>query len=72
MLLTSRSVGLLHDDHSDTSMRVRTLLTEEAAATIPALKEVPETLWAKHKYDVGLTGNRDPVAITPKSSYRPC
>lgn len=55
-----------------TSTHVHTLLTEEAAAAIPDLKEVPETLMAKHKYDVGLIRNCDPVTITPKSSYRPC
>lgn len=38
-VLTSRNVGLVHDDHSDTSTHVHTLLTEEAAAAIPALKE---------------------------------
>ncbi|MGL5901352.1 MAG: hypothetical protein ACRCZO_01600, partial [Cetobacterium sp.] len=38
----------------------------------PALAEVPETLWAKHKYDVGLIKNCEPVVIVPKSDYRPC
>ncbi|XP_048009377.1 protein NYNRIN-like [Megalobrama amblycephala] len=38
----------------------------------PALAEVPDELWAKHKYDVGLIKGCEPVIITPKSDYRPC
>ncbi|XP_062248239.1 uncharacterized protein LOC133956894 [Platichthys flesus] len=38
----------------------------------PLLSDLPETLWAKDKYDVGLIRNCDPVKITPKSDYRPC
>uniref|UniRef100_A0A8B9J4Y7 ribonuclease H n=1 Tax=Astyanax mexicanus TaxID=7994 RepID=A0A8B9J4Y7_ASTMX len=37
----------------------------------PKLTEVPQTLWAKTKYDVGLIKNAEPVVITPKSSFRP-
>ncbi|KAI3370910.1 hypothetical protein L3Q82_007427 [Scortum barcoo] len=36
-----------------------------------ALREVPPSLWARGKYDVGLIKNAQPVVITPKSSYRP-
>lgn len=36
------------------------------------LVDLPEMLWAKDKYDVGLIRNCDPVTITPKSEYRPC
>ena len=38
----------------------------------PLLSDLPETLWAKDKYDVGLIRNCDPVEINPKSDYRPC
>ncbi|XP_065150387.1 uncharacterized protein [Paramisgurnus dabryanus] len=33
---------------------------------------VPDHLWAKDKYDVGLIKGCEPVIITPKSDYRPC
>ncbi|XP_034004782.1 uncharacterized protein LOC117497007 [Trematomus bernacchii] len=36
-----------------------------------ALEEVPITLWAAHKYDVGLIHSAEPVVITPKSTFRP-
>ncbi|KAJ0006387.1 hypothetical protein NQD34_013660 [Periophthalmus magnuspinnatus] len=45
---------------------------EEQAAVVPALQEVPKTLWAVSKYDVGLIKNCEPVVITPKSDFRPC
>lgn len=38
----------------------------------PALAEVSSELWAKHKYDVGLTKGSELVVITPKSDYRLC
>ncbi len=38
----------------------------------PALADVPSELWSRHKYDVGLIKNCEPVVITPKSDYRPC
>ena len=38
---------------------------------IPELTTLPEGLWAKHKYDVGLIKSAQPVVITPKSDYRP-
>lgn len=63
---TSRNVGLVDDDHSDTSTHVHTLLIEqltESAAAIPSLKKVED--------DVGLFRNCDHL-ISPKSSYRPC
>lgn len=34
-------------------------------------KEVPSTLWAKNKYDVGLIKGAELVKITPKSDLRP-
>lgn len=33
--------------------------------------EVPHTLWATHKYDVGLIKSAQPVSIMAKSNYRP-
>ena len=36
------------------------------------LSDLPETLWTKDKYNVGLIRNCDPVKITPKSDCRPC
>lgn len=30
------------------------------------------TMWAGHKYDVGLIKNCNPVVVTPKFGYRPC
>lgn len=47
-------------------------LSEELAAAITALQEVPNTLWAVNKYDVDLIKNCEPVVITPKSDFRPC
>lgn len=47
-------------------------LSEEQAAAITALQEVPKTMWAVNKYDVGLIKNCEPVVITPKSDFRPC
>ena len=37
----------------------------------PVLKGVPETLWATHKYDVGLMKDATPLVVVPKSDYRP-
>ena len=37
----------------------------------PRLAEVPPTLWAKNKYDVGCIRNVEPLVVTPKSTYRP-
>ncbi len=38
----------------------------------PALADEPSELWSRHKYDVELMKNCEPVVITPKSDYRPC
>lgn len=35
------------------------------------LSEVPPSLWAAHKYDVGLIKGVEPIKITPKSDFRP-
>ena len=37
---------------------------------IPELQQVPSSVWAEHKYDVGLIKGADPIVIIPKSSYR--
>lgn len=37
----------------------------------PMLKEVPDNLWEKKPYNVGLIKGCTPVKITPKSSFRP-
>lgn len=47
------------------------VLSAEQAADIPALWEVPETLWATSEYDVGLIKGCEPVVITQKASYFP-
>lgn len=36
-------------------------LSDTEAARSPALQEVPVTLWAKHKSDVGLIKNCEPL-----------
>lgn len=46
-------------------------LSVEQAADIPALQEVPETLWATSEYDVGLIKGCEPVVITQKRNYFP-
>ena len=43
-----------------------------SSADLPEiLQEVPRTLWASHKYDVGLIKSAEPVKIKPLSGYRP-
>ncbi len=56
----------------DCTLADHCFLTENEAVAIPALKEVPKTLWASSQFDVGLIKNCEPVQITPKSDYRPC
>ncbi|XP_055358456.1 uncharacterized protein LOC129603021 isoform X2 [Betta splendens] len=65
-----RTVHLVpqHSTHTPHHM----FLSEDALTQYPALQEVPASLWATHKYDVGLIKGCDPVVITPKSDYRPC
>uniref|UniRef100_A0A3B3C1J5 ribonuclease H n=1 Tax=Oryzias melastigma TaxID=30732 RepID=A0A3B3C1J5_ORYME len=46
-----------------------TLLSQ--SHTIPELDSVPESVWASHKYDVGLIKNCEPLVVTPKSHFRP-
>ncbi len=49
-----------------------TFLSETDAAAIPALQEVPQTLWAQGKHDAGPIKNAESVLITHKSDFRPC
>uniref|UniRef100_A0A3Q3M0F2 ribonuclease H n=1 Tax=Mastacembelus armatus TaxID=205130 RepID=A0A3Q3M0F2_9TELE len=65
----TRTVALVPESHRHTSCH--TLMSDAEFALTPALQTVPDTLWAKHKYDVGLIKNCEPVMITPKSTYRP-
>lgn len=37
----------------------------------PELAKVPHTLWATHKYYVGVIKSAQPVGIRAKSNYRP-
>ncbi|XP_035515190.1 uncharacterized protein LOC118326328, partial [Morone saxatilis] len=63
-----RTVELLENIPRGSS--VYTLMTAES---MPAeLSQVPDCLWAKHKYDVGLMKDATPLVIHPKSDYRPC
>uniref|UniRef100_A0AAQ4RQ79 ribonuclease H n=1 Tax=Gasterosteus aculeatus aculeatus TaxID=481459 RepID=A0AAQ4RQ79_GASAC len=43
-----------------------------AADGIPELSQVPPSLWAAHKYDVGLIKGAASLVVCPKSNYRPC
>uniref|UniRef100_A0A3B1JAJ5 ribonuclease H n=1 Tax=Astyanax mexicanus TaxID=7994 RepID=A0A3B1JAJ5_ASTMX len=64
----SRSTSLSSQiDEPDTTVKS----VQELLKLYPKLTEVPQTLWAKTKYDVGLIKNAEPVVITPKSSFRP-
>ncbi|XP_055362682.1 uncharacterized protein LOC129603748 [Betta splendens] len=65
-----RTVHLVPQHSTHTPHHV--FLSEDALTQYPALQEVPASLWATHKYDVGLIKGCDPVVITPKSDYRPC
>lgn len=62
-----RSVYVLRTDSN--TENVHTFLT--ATDVHPALGIIPDSLWAKGKYDVGLIRNCEPVRVTPKSDYRP-
>ncbi|XP_043089997.1 uncharacterized protein LOC122340438 [Puntigrus tetrazona] len=57
---------------SESALPNHCFLTETEMESIPALREVPKTVWASSKYDVGLIKNCDPIQIIPKSDYRPC
>lgn len=65
-----RTVVLGADKRLDTDTLMTMSKTDITLA--PELKNIPETLWAKGKYDVGLVKSAQPVVVNPKSSYRPC
>ncbi|XP_034399434.1 uncharacterized protein LOC117737514 isoform X3 [Cyclopterus lumpus] len=54
----------LPDAHTD-------MFVTDVSSISPALSSVPATLWASHKYDVGLIKNCHPMVITPRSDFRP-
>ncbi|KAF0031716.1 hypothetical protein F2P81_016271 [Scophthalmus maximus] len=58
----------LFDDCGDSP--VTTCLSDFSTVS-PILQEVPSSLWAAHKYDVGLIKNAQQVVITSKSDFRP-
>lgn len=66
---TQRTIQLVPKSTSNFSL---SCLSEEQATAIAALQEVPKTLWAVDKCDVGLIKDCEPVVITPKSHFRPC
>ena len=37
----------------------------------PLLDQVPDSVWAKDKFDIGRIKNAKPVVVNPKSTYRP-
>lgn len=59
----------MHDDGVTTPTQF-TCYTD--TSQLPAeLQSVPPSLWAAHKYDVGLIKGAEPVKITPESDFRP-
>ena len=68
--------GAFETRHSVQKMRGATgespeYLLPQMTVDDPRLAEVPPTLWAKSKYDVGCIQNVEPLMVTPKSTYRP-
>ena len=59
---TQRTIQLVPKSTSKTF----SCLSKEQTAPITALQEIPKTLWAVGKYDVGLIKDSEPVVITPK------
>ncbi|XP_047231734.1 uncharacterized protein LOC124874432 [Girardinichthys multiradiatus] len=59
----NRTVQLISHSH---------LFLATASSADADLEELPDSLWAAHKYDVGLITDCEPVVVTPKSNYRPC
>lgn len=47
------------------------MVKENLTIDSPQLKEIPKTLWADSKYDVGLMKGVESVTITPKTTHRP-
>ena len=66
-----RFLHLTEDSYTTQSQEVTTSCFTDVTQLPAALSEVPHTVWASHKYDVGLIRAAEPVVIKPKSSYRP-
>uniref|UniRef100_A0AAQ4RT80 ribonuclease H n=1 Tax=Gasterosteus aculeatus aculeatus TaxID=481459 RepID=A0AAQ4RT80_GASAC len=65
-----RSVYVMDENNIFSDTHTDTFLTNVSSIS-PALSSVPDTLWAAHKYDVGLIKKCQPVVITPRSDFRP-
>ena len=50
----------------------KTTTMVQLTADSPELTDIPTTLWAKGKYDVGLIKHVQPIEIVPKSEYSSC
>lgn len=73
--LVSRSTSALRslylvEPTSSTQMPHMTCFSDVSQLP-PELSSVPQSLWAAHKYDVGLITGAEPIQITPKSDFRP-
>ncbi|CAL9706360.1 unnamed protein product [Knipowitschia caucasica] len=64
VLLTSS-----YDDNDGPNLTLTSLTSPLEIS--PLLSQVPDSLWAKSKHDVGLIKNCPPVRIEAKSDYRP-
>lgn len=64
--LVKRTVELIA--HTNTHHMV----SQSVPVDMTELSEVPTTLWAQSKYDVGLIKGASPLVVHPKSDYRPC
>lgn len=63
---------ILSFQHVDDVEDALTVFSQEEVQTHPLLPQIPESLWAKGKNDMGLVNNAGPVIITAKSDYRRC
>ena len=64
-----RSLYVLLGTHISAEHTV-TMTALSAHNVAPELSQVPNTFWAKSKYDVGLIRNAETVVITPESDYQ--
>lgn len=71
--LETRALRCLHLTETRDSERHNTRFAcfTDTSQLPEELSEVPSSLWAAHKYDVGLIKGAEPVKITPKSDIRP-
>lgn len=63
---------ILSFQHVDDVEDALTVFSQEEVQTHPLLPQIPKSLWAKGKNDMGLVNNAGPVIITAKSDYRRC